>query len=380
MNPLKQLETCGQAPWLDYVRRSLIRKGELKTLIERDGLKGVTSNPSIFQKGIGESDEYAADLQAKQAQGDDSPQAIYEHIAVGDIREGADVLRPVYDATKGGDGYISLECSPYLANDTNKTIAEARRLWGLVQRPNLMVKVPATPAGMPAIRTLIGEGININITLLFGLSAYEQVAQAYIAGLETLAKTRNDLSRVASVASFFVSRIDVLVDKRIDAAIKAGGDKAALDALRGKVAIANAKLAYVRYKELFSGARWEALAAKGARTQRLLWASTGTKNPSYPDTLYIDTLIGRDTVNTIPPATMDAFREHGTPKPDAVEQDVDGARRILAALKQGGISLDGVTDELVVDGVKQFAGAFDKLFATIKSRSGEMREQRRAAS
>ena len=380
MNPLKQLEACGQSPWLDYVRRSLIRKGELATLIERDGLKGVTSNPSIFQKGIGESDEYAGDFHAVQGSGSDDVSEIYEHIAIGDIKEAADVLRPVFEATNGRDGYISLECSPYLANDTEATLVEARRLWGLVDKPNLMVKVPGTPAGIPAIQTLIGEGININVTLLFAISAYEKVVEAYIAGLEALASKQDDLSRTASVASFFVSRIDTSVEKLIDAAIARGEEKAPLDALRGKVAIANAKVAYERYKQLFSGPRWEALAAKGAHTQRLLWASTGTKNPSYPDTLYVDRLIGRDTVNTMPPATMDAFRDHGSAKPHTVEDDVSGARATLLALKSHGISLDEVTDELVEDGVKQFADAFDKLFATIKSRNSEMREEQRKAS
>ena len=380
MNPLKQLEACGQSPWLDYVRRSLIRTGELKTLIERDGLKGVTSNPSIFQKGIGESEEYADDFHTVHGEGSDDPSAIYERIAIGDIKEAADVLRPVYDATNGRDGYISLECSPYLANDTEATLVEARRLRGLVNKPNLMVKVPGTQAGVPAIKALIGEGININVTLLFAISAYEQVVESYIAGLETLAKTQGDLSHVASVASFFVSRIDTLVDKRIDVAIARGGDKAALDALRGKVAIANARVAYARYKQLFSGPRWEALAAKGAQTQRLLWASTGTKNPAYSDTLYVETLIGRDTVNTMPPATMDAFRDHGAAKPNTVEHDVEGARATLLALEKHGISLSGVTDELVVDGVKQFADAFDTLFATIKGKNAEMRQDQRRAS
>lgn len=368
MNPLKQLEQCGQSPWLDFVRRSLIRKGELQTLIERDGLKGVTSNPSIFEKAIGESDEYLDDMQSFQAQGHEDAGEIYEYLAMGDIRAGADVLRSVFDSTARRDGYISLECSPYLANDTAATLTEARRLWKAVGRDNLMVKVPGTEAGAPAIRTLIGEGLNINVTLLFGIPAYEKVAEAYIAGLEDLAQRGGDVSRVASVASFFVSRIDTLIDKRIDAAAGKGGDKAALEALRGKVAIANAKLAYARYKELFAGPRWEALAAKGARTQRLLWASTGTKNPAYPDTLYVDTLIGRDTVNTMPPATMDAFRDHGHVKPDAVEEGVDEARRVMQQLRQQGISLDEVTSELVVDGVKLFADAFDKLLGAVAKR------------
>jgi transaldolase / glucose-6-phosphate isomerase len=368
MNPLKQLEQCGQSPWLDFVRRSLIRDGELQTLVERDGIKGVTSNPAIFEKAIGHSDEYVDDLKSFQGQEDHGVSAIYDYLAMGDIRAAADVLRPVYEATKGQDGYISLECSPYLADDTEGTLTEARRLWKAVGRDNLMVKVPGTPAGIPAIRTLIGEGLNINVTLLFGIPAYEQVADAYIAGLGNLAQSGGDVSRVASVASFFVSRIDNLIDKRIDAAIAAGGDKAALEALRGKVAIANAKLAYERYKALFSGPRWDALEQRGARTQRLLWASTSTKNPAYADTLYVDTLIGRDTVNTMPPATMDAFRDHGKAVPDTVEQALDEARAVMQALERHGISLAGVTDELVVDGVQQFADAFDKLLGAVAMR------------
>jgi len=373
MNPLKQLGACGQSPWLDYVRRGLIRNGELETLIARDGVTGVTSNPSIFQKAIGESDEYLSDYPAARRAGDGSPLAVYEYLAVGDIQEAADVLRPVYDATAGRDGHVSLECSPYLAHDTNATIAEARRLWTLVNRPNLLVKVPGTPAGVPAIRTLIGEGISINVTLLFGIAAYERVADAYIAGLEAQAARGGDIARIASVASFFVSRIDALVDKRIDVQLARDGDRAGLEALRGKLAIANAKLAYVRFKEIISGARWEALAAKGAQPQRLLWASTSTKNPSYPDTLYVETLIGRNTVNTMPPATMDAFRDHGRVEPDTVERGVEDARRTLAALEQHGISLRGVTDELVEDGVKQFADAFGTLLGSIDARSGSLK-------
>lgn len=364
MNPLKQLETCGQSVWLDYLKRGLIEKGELRTLVERDGLKGETSNPSIFEKAIGESDEYKDALEQFQRQADHSVSEIYEHLAVADIRAAAKVLRPVYDQTQGGDGYISLECSPYLANDTEATIAEATRLWQMVDRPNLMVKVPATPAGIPAIRELTGRGLNINITLLFSVPVYEQVVEAYLSGLETLKKAGGDVSKVASVASFFVSRIDTLVDKRLDKL----ADKSAADPLRGKVAIANAKIAYTRYQALFSGPRWQALAAAGAKTQRLLWASTSTKNPAYKDTLYIETLIGRDTINTMPPATMDAFRDHGQVVPDAIEQDVAGARGILADLERQGISLNEVTEELVTEGVQQFADSFDKLFAAIARR------------
>jgi transaldolase/glucose-6-phosphate isomerase len=374
MNPLKQLEACGQSPWLDYLKRSLIEKGELRSLIERDGLKGVTSNPSIFEKAIGETDEYADALQQFQGLADHGISAIYEHLAIADIRAAADLLRPVYAQTEGRDGYISLECSPYLANDTGATVAEALRLWGAVRCPNLMVKVPATPAGIPAIRQLIGSGLNINVTLLFSVSVYEQVVEAYISGLEDLARVGGEVSKIGSVASFFVSRIDSAIDKRLDRL----GDKKLADRLRGKAAIANAKLAHVRYKALFSGPRWQLLAASGAKTQRLLWASTSTKNPVYKDTMYVEALIGRETVDTIPPATMDAFRDHGTVKPDVIEEDVDGARAMLAELEQHGVSLKEVTDELVTEGVRQFADAFDKLFGAIARRRRRLIEGDRA--
>ena len=361
MNPLKQLEACGQSPWLDYLKRSLIETGQLKTMIERDGLKGITSNPSIFEKAIGESDEYKEALKQFQAQGDHGISDIYEHLAIADIQAAADVLWPVYDATKGHDGYISLECSPYLANDTDATIAEALRLWKAVDRANLMVKVPATPAGIAAIRHLIGRGLNINITLLFAVGVYEQVVEAYIAGLEDLKKAGGDVSKAGSVASIFVSRIDVAVDNRLDEL----GDKQVADRLRGKAAIANAKIAYVRYKALFSGPRWQSLAESGAKTQRLLWASTSTKSPAYKDTMYVEALIGSDTVDTIPPSTMDAFRDHGEVVTDSIEQDLAGARAILAELERRGISLAQVTTELVPEGVQQFADSFDKLFGAI---------------
>ncbi|MGD9805010.1 MAG: bifunctional transaldolase/phosoglucose isomerase [Hyphomicrobiaceae bacterium] len=361
MNLLKQLELCGQSLWLDYLKRSLIQNGDLRRLIECDGLKGVTSNPSIFEKAIAETEEYKDALNAFQNETDHSVSAIYEHLAIADIQAAADILRSVYDATNGRDGYISLECSPYLANDTSATVAEARRLWSTVKRSNLMVKVPATASGIPAIRQLIGEGINVNITLLFSVDVYEEVAKAYIAGLEELKKAGRDISRVASVASFFVSRIDTAVDKQLDEL----ADKKIADSLRGKSAIANAKLAYAHYKASFSSARWHELADAGAKTQRLLWASTSTKDPAYKDTMYVDGLIGRETVNTIPPATMDAFRDHGCATPDTIEQDLAGARATLAALEQNGISLTQVADRLVTDGVQQFADSFDVLFSAI---------------
>ncbi len=372
MNPLKQLEQAGQSPWLDFVQRHLIESGELKTMVERDGLKGVTSNPTIFEKAIAHSKDYGEALEEFLKQGDHRTMAVYEYLAGADIKAGAEVLRPVYDATAAYDGYISFEVSPYLGFDTEETVAEARRLWKMVDQPNLMVKVPATEEGIPAIRTLIGEGININVTLLFSVEVYEQVAKAYIAGLDDLVKKGGDPSRIGSVASFFVSRIDALVDKKLDALAKSGGDKAKLDALRGKVAIANAKIAYALYKKLFSGPQWESLKQKGAHTQRLLWASTSTKNPAYPDTLYVETLIGRDTVNTLPPATMDAFRDHGKVVKDAVEHDLEEAEQTLKDLRSAGVSLDEVTKELVADGVRSFSQAFDDLLTVVAKRRGEL--------
>jgi transaldolase/glucose-6-phosphate isomerase len=361
VNSLKALGHCGQSPWLDYLKRSLIAGGELKTLIERDGLKGVTSNPSIFEKAIGESDEYDGAMKAFVAHGSPSVTEIYEHLAITDIQAAADVLRGVYNETRGRDGYVSLECSPYLANDTQATIAEGQHLWAAVDRPNLMVKVPGTEAGLPAIRALIGRGVNVNITLLFSVETYRKVAEAYIGGLEDLKASGGDLTKAASVASFFVSRIDTAVDK----ALAALSEPAKGEALRGKVAIANAKVAYAAYKALFSGPRWDALAQAGGQTQRLLWASTSTKTKALKDTVYVEALVGRDTVDTIPPATMDAFRDHGVFEPDAIEQDLDGARTALKTLADLGIDLEAISRDLVKDGVQQFADAFDKLFATI---------------
>jgi len=367
MNPVKELEKHGQAVWLDFLARGFIAKGDLKRLIETDGVKGVTSNPSIFEKAIGSSDEYDAPIGKALKRGDRTVADLFEAVAVEDIQNAADVLRPVYDRLKGGDGYVSLEVSPYLAMDTAGTVTEARRLWKDVNRKNLMVKVPATPEGLPAIEQLIGEGISINITLLFSKAVYLQVAEAYIAGLETYVAGGGDPSHVASVASFFVSRIDSVVDKQLDEKIARANDpseKERLAALKGKIAIANAKLAYQDYKRLFSGPRWEKLAAKGARPQRMLWASTGTKNKDYSDVLYVEELIGPDTINTVPPATLDAFRDHGKPR-DSLEENVEDARRVLEELERSGISLDTITEELVKDGVKLFADAADKLYGAV---------------
>ncbi|WP_128927443.1 bifunctional transaldolase/phosoglucose isomerase [Bradyrhizobium guangxiense] len=367
MNPVKELEKHGQAVWLDFLARGFIAKGDLKRLIDTDGVKGVTSNPSIFEKAIGSSDEYDAPIGKALKRGDRPVADLFEAVAVEDIQNAADVLRPVYDRLKGRDGYVSLEVSPYLAMDTSGTVAEARRLWKDVARKNLMVKVPATPEGLPAIEQLIGEGISINITLLFARAVYLQVAEAYIAGLEKYVAGGGDPSHVASVASFFVSRIDSVVDKQLDEKIARANDpseKERLPALKGKGAIANAKVAYQDYKRLFSGSRWDKLAAKGAKPQRMLWASTGTKNKDYSDVLYVEELIGPDTINTVPPATLDAFRDHGKLR-DSLEENVDDANRVLEELERSGISLDVITEELVKDGVKLFADAADKLYGAV---------------
>jgi transaldolase/glucose-6-phosphate isomerase len=367
MNPVKALETHGQSVWLDFLARGFIAKGDLKKLIESDGVKGVTSNPSIFEKAIGSSDEYDASIGKALKGGDRSVAELFEKVAIEDIQHAADVLRPVYDELNGHDGFVSLEVSPYLAMDTKGTIAEAKRLWKDVHRKNLMVKVPATPEGLPAIERLTGDGISINITLLFSQKVYLQVAEAYLAGIEKYVAKGGDPTHVASVASFFVSRIDTLVDKELDQKIAKANDpseKERLAAIKGKVAIANAKLAYQDYKRLFSGARWDKLAAKGARPQRLLWASTGTKNKDYSDVLYVDELIGPNTINTMPPATLDAFRDHGKLR-DTLEDNIEEARHVLAELERSGISLDAITAELVKDGVRLFADAADKLYGAV---------------
>ncbi len=366
-NPLRHLHDYGQAVWLDFLSRRFIAEGGLKKLIEQDGLTGVTSNPSIFEKAITGSSDYDASLKTAERDGDFGVMALYERLAIEDIQHAADALRPVYDATKRRDGYVSLEVSPYLAMSTDATVVEARRLWRAVARDNLMIKVPATKAGLPAIHQLIGEGINVNITLLFSQQVYEDVAEAYLAGLEHLIGQDGDASRIASVASFFVSRIDVAVDKLIEERLgqtKDAHERRALTGLRGNVAIANAKLAYQHYKRLFAGARWEKLQASGARVQRLLWASTGTKNKDYSDVLYVEELIAADTVNTVPPATLDAFRDHGKVRA-SLEDNIDEARQTMAALDRSGISIDGVTAKLIEEGVSLFAEAFDKLLGAV---------------
>ncbi|HWY08542.1 MAG TPA: transaldolase [Candidatus Acidoferrales bacterium] len=367
-NPLKGLLAYGQSPWMDYIRRDLLTGGSLKKYIDDDGLRGQTSNPTIFEKAITGSTLYNDILNSPEAKSLNAKQ-LYEKIAIRDVQDACDIFRPVYDESKHRDGYVSLEVSPFLANNTASTLEEARRLWKTVNRPNLMVKVPATPEGVPAIRQLLEDGLNINITLLFAQSAYEKVAEAFIAALEARAAKGQPINHIASVASFFVSRIDTLIDSKIDALLKtaAGDAKTLLESLHGTIAIANAKLTYKKYQELFGGPRWKALAAKGAQTQRLLWASTSTKNPKYRDVLYVEELIGADTVDTIPPATFDAFRDHGKLRPSLTE-DVPGAARHMENLAKAGISMKEVTEQLVADGVKLFADAFKTLLeATGKS-------------
>ena len=369
---LKQLHESGQAVWLDFVDRTFLNEGGLKTLVDKDGATGVTSNPSIFEEAMGHGDAYDEGFQAFLSKSDASVQDTYESQAIADIKAAAADLRPVYDRLNGRDGYVSLEVSPYLANGTDVTIEEARRLWKHVDEPNLMVKVPGTKAGTPAIRQLIEDGLNINVTLLFSQDAYQSVAEAYVAGLEARVVKGEPIDRIASVASFFVSRIDSQIDKKIDQRIMDGDKESdALKAVRGKVAIANAKLAYAWYQEFIASDRWQKLAAKGAMPQRLLWASTGVKDPAYPDTLYIDTLIGPDTVNTMPPKTMDAFRDHGTVA-ETLTENVDDARHVLAEADRLGLDLPGVTAALVLDGVKQFSDAADALLGAVAGKREEI--------
>ncbi len=368
MSALNKLQDYGQSVWLDSFRRSLVTSGELMALIRDDGLRGITANPSIFEKAIGGSSDYDEAIKKLTRESNPDAGAIYEYLAVEDMQMAAEALRPVYQATEGRDGFISIEVSPYLAMETGSTVAEARRLWREIGRENLMVKVPATPAGLPAIRQLTAEGINVNITLLFSRRVYEEVAEAYLSGLEARLASGANITGIASVASFFVSRIDTAVDRLLEERQPETNEPAkrdAIEALLGKVAIANAKLAYQRYKEIFRGERWDRLAHAGARTQRLLWASTGTKNPRYSDVRYIEDLIGPDTVNTIPPATMDAFRQHGHVR-CTLEEGLAQAGETLSDLERLGISLETVTDKLTADGVRLFSDAADKLFGAIE--------------
>ncbi len=368
-NPLVQLARHGQSFWLDNISRDLISSGRLSRLIDEDGLKGMTSNPAIFEKSITGSTDYDDDIGLLAAQGRNAVE-IYEALAVADIRQAADRLSAVYDATDGADGYVSLEVSPELADDTAGTVAEARRLWEEVDRRNVMIKVPATRAGIPAVRRLIGEGLNINITLLFSRAVYETVAEAYIGGLEDRLAAGGGISGTASVASFFISRIDTLVDALLAEREEQADHpevRAMIRGLIGKTAIANAKTTYQLYKALYATPRWNALAEKGARPQRLLWASTSTKNPDYRDVLYVEELIGKDTINTLPDETLSAFRDHGRLS-DTLEANIDEAGSVLANVEKAGISMDRVTDQLVDEGVRKFVDPFTKLMDAIEQK------------
>ncbi|MGH9543739.1 MAG: transaldolase [Terriglobales bacterium] len=370
-NPLKELLKFGQSVWLDYIRRDLLTSGELKRLIEEDGLRGMTSNPTIFEKAITGSTLYTDLLNSLRSRTDLDAKGRYEILAIRDIQDAADILRPVYESSKRRDGYVSLEVSPYLARDAKGTIQEARALWKAVGRENVMIKIPGTSEGIPAFQQAISEGINVNVTLLFAQEVYVKVAEAYIAGLEQYAAGGGDVSRMASVASFFISRIDSAVDAIIATRLKAAKDSSEqeeLKSIQGKIAIANGKQTYEKYQAIFATSRWKGLAAKGAQTQRVLWASTSTKNPAYRDVLYVEELIGPDTVDTIPPATFDAFRDHGQPRLSLTE-DLASAHKTMETAAKLGISMEEVTDKLTDDGVRLFSEAFEKLLEAVEKSS-----------
>ena len=366
-NPLLKLRNFGQSIWMDYIQRSIIESGKLAQHIEEDGLLGVTSNPAIFDKAIANSNDYDDAIRDLVREGR-SVEQIYEAITTEDVRRAADTFRPSYDRLQGKDGFVSLEVNPHLARDTEGTIAEARHLWKRLDRPNVFIKVPATLEGLPAIKQLISEGINVNVTLLFGLPRYRAVTQAYLEGLEERAANGKPIAGVASVASFFLSRIDVLVDKTLEKMMDAGGPQGEqAGAIHGEVAIASAKIAYMIYKEVFHGNRFQVLAAQGAAPQRVLWASTSTKNPDYSDVKYVEALIGPQTVNTMPPETIDAYRDHGDPAA-RLEQDLEKANSVLDTLAQLGMKIDEVTQQLEDEGVEKFNKPYDSLMATLKDK------------
>lgn len=366
-NPLQELHAAGQSIWLDYIDRTMLHNGELARRIRDDSLTGMTSNPTIFEKALAQGTAY--DAQLKDAAGDRTAWEMFELVETDDVRTACDIFRSTYDAAGGRDGFVSIEVSPGAAHDSVATIAEARRLWKTVARPNVMIKVPGTAEGAVAVRALIAEGINVNITLLFSIDAHRRVLEAYLAGLEDRLKSGGAIDRLASVASFFVSRVDTEVDKRLDALVQSGKvDANHADMLRGKAAIANAKLAYRLFRESFAGPRWQALAAKGAQLQRPLWASTSTKNPAYRDVLYVEQLIGPDTVNTMPPATLEAFRDHGVTA-KTVDENLDGAEREISDLAACGIPLVNVTDQLLADGLTSFQKSFDTLIAGLEAKA-----------
>jgi transaldolase len=367
MNRISELQKIGQSIWLDYIERSMVHSGELRRLVE-EGLTGVTSNPTIFQQAISKSSAYRADLQ-RMLISERTTKAIFEELAIADIQAAADVLRPVYEGAQSRDGYISMEVAPDLAFDAAATIAEARRLFAAIARPNVMIKVPATRPGVEAIRQLINDGLNVNVTLIFGLERYAAVKEAYLQGLEARRQARQPIDRIASVASFFVSRVDSLVDGQLEKLTTHNG--LSPRELLGKAAVANAKLAYAQFQEKFAGARWQALSTAGAQLQRPLWASTSTKNPAYPDLLYVEPLIGPHTVNTMPVKTLDAFRDHGVVA-NRVTQGLAGQRMVFANLENLGISMEKVADELEADGVQKFADSYRDLLNAIDQQRSEL--------
>lgn len=379
-NPLLELKKLGQSVWYDNLNRELIATGRLQRMVDEDGISGGTSNPSIFEKAIAAGDHYASDLERLARAGLDTP-AIYDELTLTDIRQSCDVFLPVYEASLGADGFASLEVSPHLAFDTERTVSEALRLFRALDRPNAMIKIPGTAEGLPAIERCLYEGVNVNVTLLFGVANYERVAWTYIAALERRVAEGRPIDRIASVASFFVSRVDTMVDERLQALIAQAGEgprRAALERLLGGAGIANAKIAYAKFKEVFSSPRWQALAQRGARVQRCLWASTSTKNPAYRDVMYVEGLIGPETVNTLPQSTLDAFRDHGVVAP-TLEADVEGAFAHIQRLEAEGIDFKAVTDELQVQGVKLFCDSFDAASATIERKREELLAGRGAA-
>lgn len=364
-NPLRRLAALGQSLWLDYIERALLMGGGFERLIREDGISGVTSNPAIFEKAIVQHHDYDAAIADAAHRGLEA-QAICEELMLEDVGRAAELLRPVHERSRGGDGFVSIEVVPHIAHDTRRTVDEAQRLWGLLARANILIKVPATRAGLPAIRRLIAMGVNVNVTLLFSVARYREVAEAYLAGLEERARAGAPLEGLASVASFFLSRIDTLVDKRLDAL----GNTAARR-LRGQAAIASARLAFQAYKELIASPRWRALAAQGARSQRLLWASTSTKDPAYSDVKYVEALIGPGTVNTLPPETLAAYREHGDPAV-RLEEELDAARALPGQLAALGIDLDAAGEELERQGVQKFIEPYQRLLATLAQRAHEL--------
>ncbi len=373
-NPLLELEKLGQSIWMDFIRRETIVSGELARMINDDGISGVTSNPSIFEKAIAESHDYDDNVRTLAVDGK-SVEEIYKELTVDDIKSAADVFRPLYDRTKGGDGYVSLEVSPNLAHDAQSTISEARQLWDAVGRPNIYIKVPGTREGLIAIRELISQGINVNVTLLFGLPRYREVTEAYLAGLEARAEKGLGIEKISSVASFFLSRIDVLVDKVLEPKTAAKGTEAAMaKQVQGQVAIASAKIAYEMYEEIFGSDRFKKLAAKGARKQRLLWASTSTKNPAYSDVKYVEALIGTETVNTLPLETIDAYRDHGKPAA-TLDKNIKDAHGVLEHLPSLGIDIDKVTQQLEDEGVKKFIDAYEALLKTLRQKREAARQE-----